>query len=411
MAVPDRGQRAVDAGTRAVDQPVDRVLQDRVTQYGDAATHSPATSSGQPVSATPTLPSPFPDAPFDAGLVPVTDQALEVCLTKIKNEPQFKNLSVALVDLTASDSPRYWGFNDTKQVEVGSLAKIGAMFAAYQLREAIITASEMVTAKTGADMLAEIQRQWDPVIKLQTPKMAADPADDPKYPRKLTDIFSATFDEKLGWIVDFIDSKKTLDELEVIHKDPNLPAGLGFLDRMKLMIGWSDNLAAWSCIKNLGFRYINGALQSAGLYDPNSGGIWLGFDYQLKTWSRGPSGKERGAHALAVARFLTLLAQDKLINRTACIGMKQLMSISRTVENNFFKHGLGEKRKPGKFYEKVGVWDNNNDCAYIERGDSITLRYVAVGLNSSNTLDPKGEILKDLIVRLDDCLLSAHSIL
>src|SRR2546426_376526 len=102
MAPDDYGERAVDAGSRAVDQPAGRVLQDHATQYGADATETPALESGQAARSTPVLPSPFPPRLPDAGFVPAGNP-LETCMKGIQDDAKFKDLYVAVVDLTGSD--------------------------------------------------------------------------------------------------------------------------------------------------------------------------------------------------------------------------------------------------------------------------------------------------------------------
>lgn len=401
MTLPDGGQRAVDSGSRAVDEPAARVLQNRYTQRGELATQTPATNSGQAPAPPPSLPSPFPDALPDPGFVPAGDP-LATCLQAIANDAKFKDLYFAVVDLTGSDTPRYVGFKDTVETDIGSVSKLGIMFAAYALRDAVNRAAAFVTAKTAKDFLLQIESAWAPLIESRFPKKRDHP--------KLANIFTATFDDKLGWIADFTDSKTPKSALPALHKQPSLPKDLGFLDTMKLAIGWSDNTASGVCSEHLGFQYINGALQDAGLYDPAAGGLWLGVDFFLGTgWWEGPSKQYRGGNAISLARFMTLLAQDKLLSRAACIGMKQLLSLQGVI--NFFAVGLASAgRTPQVVYEKVGIEYTTSEASYFERqAAGITLRYVAIGLNDWKVTDPDAEKTKALIVRIDDCILAAHA--
>ena len=66
--------------------------------------------------------------------------------------------------------------------------------------------------------------------------------------------------------------------------------GLGFMDRMKLMIRWSDNTAAGSCVHAVGFQYMNSALAADGFADNKANGIlWLGGDFGLApSWASRP---------------------------------------------------------------------------------------------------------------------------
>ena len=59
----------------------------------------------------------------------------------------------------------------------------------------------------------------------------------------------------------------------------------GFLQRQKLMIGFSNNSAATSCIADIGFPYIASVLMQTGLWDAaRGGGLWLGEGYGGPAW-------------------------------------------------------------------------------------------------------------------------------
>ncbi len=365
------------------------------------------------VAPTPAFPSPFAARPSDPSLVP--NEALQRCLAAIGAKTKFKHLGIALVDLTdGTNSPPYAAWNDQRQFEVASLAKIGAMYAAFRLRDAIQQAADGIKANDGQQLLTRISAQWRPVIQN---RFASSLPDSPN----LANIFFALPAGAPGiWIVDFRDGRKTPEELDLLHKPQDTPEKIRrlgqkveFMDRMRLMIGWSDNSAAATCIRELGFQYINTVLADSGLYDATrGGGLWLSWDYGGGRWGgkSDPVGRTvQGATAAAVAGFLTLLAADELVSRTASEQMRELMTESARDNKGYttyFDVGLEKAhRPPVESLGKVGISRGAHDCAIFKRttATGVVIRYAAVGIGGWDT-----QVQQDLIVLLDDCIVNAH---
>jgi hypothetical protein len=251
------------------------------------------------------------------------------------------------------------------------------MFAAFRLRENLSIAVNQTSAVTGEDALRTVAVDWKESVE------TAVPGGRPDFPQfnKIFNIAGA----KGGWQLTFSsDFKKHMD----------------------LMIGHSDNRSASICIDRLGFQYINGALAADGLYSFQNGGLWLGGNYAGRNWMPEPKTKltHMGATARAVARFLTLLEDSRLVSPQASADMRDTMALAGT----WFFEGLDRarpKRPVQSVYAKVGIYGGKyHDCAVLERAARGTkIRYAAVVLGA---IDP--QIIRDLAVRLDDYVLASN---
>lgn len=315
----------------------------------------------------------------------VIDPFTNDMIVKLSQQARFKDLGVAVVDLTQrSRRPDSHGFVTSTGWNTGvfrnaaSLVKIVAMFAAFRLRENLGIALNQTSATTGDEALDEVAADWKDVVETAIP---AGKRDFPQF-RKIFDVAGS----RGGW---------------------NLTFKADFLKHMKLMIGHSDNHSASVCIDRLGFQYMNGALAEEGLYSHASGGLWLGGNYAGRNWMPEPRTKltHQGATAKAVATFLTLLEDDSLVSPAASAEMRDIMALAGT----WFFEGLDRakpRRSVSSSYAKVGIYGGRyHDCAVLERTskEGKFIRYGAVVLGAN---DP--QVIRDIAVKLDDYVLASN---
>jgi hypothetical protein len=291
----------------------------------------------------------------------------------------------AVVDLTddpalkdrGAHQPAYAGWNDTAPLQVDSLAKLLALYGAYQLRADLrVIAKENAATVTTIEQLAKVARARYHLCKAVAIR-PAEPAERPRIETFFT----------LGAVgqVDFVTHQKQPEnrpyndaDLSALSKDhvarrnattkadPTDPnhkrrisrlvsnavldhqlALLGAREQMRLMVGWSDNVAAATVIQSLGFPYLWALALRSGLFrrawEPlarndrgrsGPGGLVLKGDYNYSAWNEWPRygipahQPFQGAHARSVATLLTVLAQEDLIDHEAHVGMAEMLRVT-----------------------------------------------------------------------------------
>jgi beta-lactamase class A len=159
-----------------------------------------------------------------------------------------------------------------------------------------------------------------------------------------------------------------------------LPLNDRTLGAMTKMIRYSSNEDATRVLHWVGGERLIDILQSPRFrfYDARQGGgLWVGKAYGKDgAYHRDPVAKlSHGATAYQVARFYTLLANDKLLSPPLNALMKETLS-NPGIHHKFVK-GL-EARPGARIYRKSGTWrDYHADSVLVEVGRH---RYVLVGI-------------------------------
>jgi V8-like Glu-specific endopeptidase len=352
------------------------------------------------------------------------------------------HLCAALVDLSGNPAmPPYAGMHDEEMVFAGSLPKICAMYAAFALR-AQVQACADAAPKTGAAsawpaIVREIEKAWRPALRALFPSRPATSfgnGQDIRFP-KLGSIFTLSADRK----IEFARATPALTDADLDADEGRTSAEFKtppgrFHDWMRLMLRWSNNTAASRCILALGYVYLNGALARAGLFDAESrNGLWLSADYLGHDWVRTAAEQRSNAAGLRltprwaaaqrrqrsnitataaqVARFMTLLAQGRLVDAQASRQMRELLASTPGGIGSYAKDALDAAgRAPTGIAAKIGYGDDrfSHDCAIVERSVAgKRLRYVAVGLGSA---PQRGRAdLDELFVRLDQAIVERNT--
>jgi len=182
--------------------------------------------------------------------------------------PDVRTIPIAIMALDDGGSRPVAGQREFEMFYSGSLLKVAAMYAAFQLRVAVNDLAATLDAAvvdTPIKLFRKISDTFDKQIDGSIPRIRAAPGVTPamrvpKYPT----VFQAA---KVGstWRLKFNDT------------GPN-----NFAIHLRKMIVGSNNESAGFCIRALGYSWINGVLQSAGFLGfgfPGSEGIWLAGDY------------------------------------------------------------------------------------------------------------------------------------
>ncbi|MFE1257352.1 hypothetical protein, partial [Streptomyces fungicidicus] len=204
---------------------------------------------------------PFP-APYptllgdDPALQTALDTAVSEALTQFPGltRPFRAAISFVAVDQTPDGLAfRHAGLRYGDSYFTASLAKIGALYAAYELRRSVNAVAREVT--TSQQLFTRLRNEFDPVIDASVPAIAQTPG--------LTRV-------------------QRLPKYEQIFA--TAPAGgalacsfqPGFQDNLNKMIIKGRNEFASAVIQALGYSWINGALKAGGFFFPPAAtGIWL----------------------------------------------------------------------------------------------------------------------------------------
>jgi hypothetical protein len=142
----------------------------------------------------------------------------------------------------------------------GSLPKVGAMYAAFELRRAANLLPTVPAGTPASAAFANLRSEFDDVINTASALISAAPGVSremriPKY----ESIFAAVPLVDGGFSFEF---------------------NAAFSNNMRKMIVESDNASAGACVKALGYSCLNGALERGGFfYTPSKSGIWLAGTY------------------------------------------------------------------------------------------------------------------------------------
>lgn len=385
-----------------------------------------------PSTAMPRAPvvDPFPNVTTDPLPLDTADGALNSLMSAVASDHTLSGLCAGLIDLTDNPAvPPYAGFNDQEMLFVGSLQKISAAYAAFELRSRVqgqVTAAVhagLSTASAGWEkpVIAALEAAWAPKLNAAFPKLPSG------FP-KIAEIF--TFSSTGG--VDFAAASPAVGD-ERIDAVGELGRPIGkFRDWMRLMLRWSNDDAAGLCIRALSFPYINGVLAGAGLFDATQhNGLWLSADYANHDWLPNPPAApqaNRAGQSLSprwqraqgrktsnitgtarqVARLMSRLATGKLVDTAADPEMVRLMTGASGIGSYIRAALANDGRAPGTVISKIGFGDDSrsHDCAIVERvAGGKPLRYVVVGLGST----PRSRVdLNSLFLRLDDIIVALH---
>lgn len=342
----------------------------------------------------------------DPDLQLALDDALALCdlrLAALASQipglpPSMAPFSFAVVDLTEDslggfglERPAYAGHNDTRSMGSASLAKLLALYGAYQLRSDL----RSLAAGSPASSLAELAA----LLREHHRHLGASDGVYPLVEDLFTlsggrvdfttgvDFTTATLPTRASehiqsgtdFVLDLTLTKIDIDDHH--NKDPTsrpatirgklgdqAPAAVklaalraqlaqvGFREQLRLMVGWSNNASASIVIQALGFRYLWTLGTRSGLYrsegwerssEPHAGtrehapgGLFLGRDYAGNMWkdrSRGTAASPQAASAQAIATLLSALAQERLVEPEAHLEMREMLRMT----NQNFTTGVG----------------------------------------------------------------------
>ena len=185
--------------------------------------------------------------------------------------PDASTIPIVIASLDPSGRPSFAGQNYYKMYYSGSLLKVAAMYAAFQLRKAVADfANTLQPGLTQVQVFNQFGRTFNDKIIASSPTIPGGSRVAPKY----ADILKVTPDGA-HYKVEFL----TMPD----------PSRRNFDGSLHRMIEQSHDPSAGVCIQNLGYSWINGVLLGAGMFTEDTSksttsldrfeGIWLAGDY------------------------------------------------------------------------------------------------------------------------------------
>lgn len=417
------------------------------------------------------------------------DDLLDTAVRNIALDQGFSDRLFAVVDFTkiprkpsgafdTTSAPVFAAWNGRLETRIASMAKLAVMYAAFQLLADVRRLSFDPNARDEAALQQLARQQWasapEPLVRrILDDTQVRDLDRKVRTLRGGPDLTTMLDIQHAGssWAITFTSTGEDSTELNRIDDlasvpDPGRPghrmedptfrprvAALGFLERLQLTIGFSNDVAAASCVRDIGFPYIEALLAQSGLFDPgrDPAGLFLASNYDgfevghvaSRNFADGTTETSQAGNAEALARFMTLLLQGRLVDEDSSMEMKALLAkdtsgLGGTVGARSFalegvqlRFGLPPVfTAPAWAYSKIGLFQHTDqptgtghaeasDVAYIVRqlDDDVGtwLRYVVFALGSGvgpNLVGARTSaiaVVRSLASHLDQALVNQHT--
>lgn len=303
---------------------------------------------GAPVSVFPT-----PTLSFEKNAK--LDNAVSEAAKKLADAGRPAQFSLAIIDLGdgAAAAKLGWGAHQPDAVHyVASAVKVAAMLAAYALLDmANRFATAGLLARAVANALMSGAGLGGMLVGISPPPKA-----------KPT---NASLFERLRKEMDPAIDAASPTQLEVVqrvHRVPNYDAVLAkppaaggmvpgftgtYTTAMRNMIVPSSNDGAGTCIRGVGYGYLNGLMAAAGLFK-TSKGVWLAGDFvgrwpYVRIESENDRGVAQAGTALGMAKMMAMIMNDGILGSTACGAMRILLADAVTgPDQPFLTRAMGD---------------------------------------------------------------------
>ncbi|MBL1068043.1 hypothetical protein [Streptomyces sp. 7-21] len=320
------------------------------------------------------FPAPYPTLLSDD---PVLQTALEAAVAEALTRfpglarPWRAAMSFVAVDETPGGPEfRHAGLRYGDSCYTGSLAKAGAMYAAYELLRSVNTVA--ASTRTPQELFTRLRHDFDGLIDASVPAIAHTPG---------------------------LSRAQRLPDYQRIFRPFPLPGGQvcafrpDFQDHLNRMIVQGKNEDAAAVIQALGYSWINGALKAGGFFFPPAGtGIWLAGTFtgalpavRIDSVNDGPVAQ--ASTCFDMANLCAHILRRSLVDPGSSNVMHALLSTSAFVGDvpsclDYSRRHLPPRNfgvtasKIGSGQLKTGVWVDS-EAAVIETSDP-TRRWLVV---------------------------------
>jgi len=204
---------------------------------------------------------------------------LDAKLKSIGSDRRFSDWGIGVVDFTKSVMlPKVWLHNGDDSWRVGSTGKIAILLAAFQLRDDVLTvqATKLLKKPEEYDDLFAMDKLWRMASDSRVRQIAGK-----DHAPRISTIFDFSKGDAAftGAAPDTPDFNNVLDRLALTQGKQTFEAHLhwneaidyDFSERLWLMGAMSDNVAATSCLSEIGVAYVKAVQRAYGLFDEPKG--------------------------------------------------------------------------------------------------------------------------------------------
>lgn len=275
----------------------------------------PAKPTDSPARPSPVHIPLFPPKPANPLTTnPKMETALKNAVTKLEKDRQLKPgafpVRFTLVDITnASGLFPAAGYLETETDYIASEAKVAVMYAAYTLRD-MVQRFAALTAVNPANLFARLAGQMNSSIVKASNGIARSLLMDLHRVPSYQNVFAV--------------QPTTWGHRATVAFTP------GFNKALEGMIVPSNNADAGTCVRGVGYGYLNGALAAGGFFDPSIGqGLWVAGDFQGgKKWpyvrivSRNDGFVAQAGTTREMAKLVSLIMTNRLLDPASCAEMR-----------------------------------------------------------------------------------------
>ena len=349
---------------------------------------------------TPPFPSAYPNP-----LVP-SDELQQALDSAIRRGPGTSwRAGLAIVSLEPTGARPVAHFRGDREFFGASMVKVAALYGMFELRNTLrAIAKELGPDTSTSELLVDAANHLNPKIMANLPSLPALDGITKKVavPRFAEAFRPVALSPKPGFTVEFTNA--FAPEAGAPTREPR-----GHIEKMIVV---SDNESAARCIHACGYGYLNGAVSSAGFYEPAKElGLWLGGDYAgssegsywIHSDSRGLVAQ--ASSALHAARLLTLLHDGVLFGGSPTANAEMLRVLAKAAaypDQVHITHGSVDftvtHNKLG--YATLGGQLINSECSILQHHASGR-KFVVVWLNyvksGAHGFDAIAHVVRDTI--------------
>jgi hypothetical protein len=330
----------------------------------------------------------------------------------IATNARFKDIGIGVIDFTADRmAPRVCLHNGDDPWRIASTGKIAALLAAIQLRDDVrkVKATGLVTDPADFDELfATIcSKSKDSTVPAIASKGGAPP--------RISTIFDLTKTPPDFQGADVPLDRSKLSDIGDKHLSWTKAPDLTFFERLWLMGTQSDNVAATSCISEIGIAYMKAVQRAYGLFDPGRGMHLLlaagysGVNTKTPVNKGAAAPKYRGLRnaesnkvkdlyvdskskkasyystqpgsAAALTAYMIALMQDKFVDKDGCDTIRTHLADEKSdTTTSLIYEGVDDVATISKAHTKLGILGALRcEFAYLETS-SLKFAVLALGI-------------------------------